>query len=499
MNAKKTEKGEEENLSQKSQSQRKKKQKETSEEEESSNEQFTQTDREPRLRETSDKLRQEYDGESFEEVEDRSRKYHKRRPRTKETRWNSRVSRGFNTNRQGNGRQNTYKSSRRNLVGNTGVNLRKNVLRNKLTMNKYFTDNSISHNTSIETPMPWMKVSEVPLDGIDGIKVTGTEYVTSIGVRTTGTGATVYTTQGDFIYSQPLHPKFFSGTRLLALARLYQKYKFQKLIFEYVPLVPSTQDGALIMYVQYDVEENISVISDPETKLRETMSHLGAKMFNVYTYGRSHLEDDHQIKMYDFETGNDPRLENQGAFNILAASSFGSPSGEQVDVVLGQILVHYELDLFERGLTDDPSETVVSPVSFSGTVTNAFTNIDPVTTGPLVFNKSFISTVLGFNPKISDLIIFKVSQTLLVGAGTPVNKVQGRTQNHGDSSPLFLFEKGSVWYIYPWVDQPDKYMAISDSLDTAMVREKDFNLNSALTGTNVISCAGTFYVYSLEH
>jgi hypothetical protein len=368
-------------------------------------------------------------------------------------------------------------------------------LKNQLIKNKYWEDNSISHNVNITTPMPWTTVSAQPLEnGIDGVLVTGSEYLTSITVLTYNPSLTIETSAGDCIYSVPIHPKFFSGTRLLALARLYQKYKYRRLIFEYIPTVPSTQSGSLLMFMTYDPEQNIFVLSDEDTRLREAMSHTGAQMFNVYTYGRCHLDDDKQLDWYDFETGNEPRFEMQGVFNIMAASIFDPITVDPGDLLtLGNIVIHYEIELVERGLTDDPS-TTLNLTWQNGGSTAWNTVFDPnflLTTGPCAISQSYWASLFG-GPLSYEYIIVAIPQI-------PLNTTGGlhlvKTQN---TPSTYLFGAGSVWYLYPWFDSANTWIGVSDSLSTALLKEKDTYLLSAVTGTDLIQFKIPIRAYKLS-
>jgi len=339
--------------------------------------------------------------------------------------------------------------------------------------------------------MPWFEFSQEPLPGgIDGLKVTGTEYLTSISVQTTG-NQLVWTQAGQTIYSVPIHPKFFSGTRLLALARLYQKYRYKRITFEYIPTVPSTQDGSIMMYMDYDIENNISVIGDLDTRLREAMSHLGSRMFNVYTYGRTSLEDDNQLDSYYFETGIDPRTENQGVLNVIATSTYAPVnSAEGAIISLGNIIVHYEIELFERGLNNDPS------VTQSGTYEASSAVINQVFAGygadsPLRILQTTWSNQTGVILKESQIAIYIPTQSWTMNS-LPINV------NTKSGENIHLFTKGSVWYLFSMTDfNAYQYIGISDSLSSAMIGVADVYLTAAISGQDLCEGSGNYRTYSL--
>jgi len=312
--------------------------------------------------------------------------------------------------------------------------------------------------------------------------VSGTEYLTNIQVQLSGD--LVATEPGDVVFAIPLHPKFFSGTRLLALARLYQKYRYKKLVVEFVPTVPSTQDGSFLMYFEYDVEANISVLGDGDLRLREAMSHLGSHMFNVYTYGRTSLVDDGQVDAYFLETGDDPRLEQQGSLVVMATSTF---SPIDIDTAgdyktMGNLIIHYEMELTERGLTNDPSTTLVGLIPLSTTATAIFPALN--VGQPIQIRQSYLSLYLGRIVRVNEIVIFRVATSLTINGVL-------QTVSTESSGSVDLLQQGQIWYAYCEPTSPNGYVTLTDSLSNAYTRENDTFWNSNITAA--WGCTGSLY------
>jgi hypothetical protein len=248
------------------------------------------------------------------------------------------------------------------------------------------------------------------------------------------------------------------------------------------------------MYFTYDPNENIFIIEDEDTRLREGTSHLGAHMFNVYSYGRASIKSDDQIGGYFTNIGGDVRLENQGMFVVEAASTYAPPFGtEDQQVTLGNLVLHYEIELQERGLDEDLSRTLYASPSVSTTITTVFTNIT-VTGLNLKVNKSWISSVIGSSFEQWNLAIL-----------IPINSLYNDTQNDyinvitRDTSDagVSLFNRGSVWYLASWDDDTD-YLDIYSNFGDALENRPGCQVTSAQVGTDTITGHFNIWVYDMR-
>jgi hypothetical protein len=326
-------------------------------------------------------------------------------------------------------------------------------------------ENSISHNFGYDSPMPWLSSEITSIDGIDHVLVRGSEFLTSVGVFT---GTLNKTNTGDCIYSTPINPVFFSGTRLLNLARVYQKYKFRRLVIEYVPIVPSTQNGSVVSFFTYDPNENIFTLTDSDTRLREAMSHLGASMTNVYSYARTSIVQDDQVDSYYCRVDGDSRLEQQGVFYIMAGSSF---EGEDVEteLPLANLIFHYEVELIERGIDEDSSTTLEGHMNgASGTLSAIFVG-GVGDTLPAQFTKSGMEAILASGGITVSLRPYHLIQ--MIPVETVMDTTTATTFNvfaeEMPSTGGTLLSAGSVWYIKMSdsdVDRQDIFTNIGDAL-----------------------------------
>lgn len=382
-------------------------------------------------------------------------------------------------------KNNGQRIRRSRINPNPNVNRRNNRPMNKDQRVKKFsgllnqakTKHVVGMNRRVgyDTPMPFIQPIEQSR-GSDRLRLTGSEFITTISVHSSVHGTP--TEPGDIIYNLPISPSFLPGTRIAQLARLYQKYKYMNLTFEYVPIVPSIQDGALLMYVVEDPNENPTLQVDPDVRLRIDMAHKGAHMFNVYTYGRCFLT--HDTDAYDWYyiyNTDEPRLNNQGQLFISAASTY---TNEAEEITLGQIIMHYDIEFEARTMNNaEPGPTFVE-IEFTG---EEFQLIFGDTTQGQPYNL-YGSANLG---AFEDIIyIFRITETFTQNSVTLTCNTE-----LGDAIPFFA--QGSVWY--GTCESTGTRITIYPSLDDALSDHSPATLTSNITGTNPLVGAASVTLY----
>jgi uncharacterized short protein YbdD (DUF466 family) len=354
--------------------------------------------------------------------------------------------------------------------------------------------NGISQNFGYESPMPWLSEEMVSINGVDHVMLRGTEFLTSVSVLTTAVTNAPGTRPGDCIYTVPLNPVFFSGTRLLNFARLYQKYRYKTLIIEYVPLVPSIQNGSICQFFTYDPNENIFIEQNQDTRLREAMSHLGSSMTNIYSYARTHLVEDDQISSYFCHIDGDVRLEQQGMYYMLAASTFSpSPGSDQGTLTIGNLIMHYEIELLERGLDEDPSTTTITEWVAETELLTYFTNIGGTNVAPIKILSGPFLSLIGFT--LNDYGLNHIS--IIIPQLTLYNQTAGHQilVNTEEDNELPLLSDGSVWYITLSPEDSD-YMDIYTSIGDALTHDPGIRVVNTNAGTDEFTFRAVIYTYN---
>lgn len=306
-------------------------------------------------------------------------------------------------------------------------------------LKKNSSRNTISRNVSYRTPMPRLKPTERKTR--NGVRVVGSEFLTSISVYTSQSGTFEPTQPGYIIAWVPLNPKLITGTRLATYVSLYQHYRYNHITFEYIPAVPSIQDGSIGMAVTYDPIENWSnLATNPDVLMRIFMSHEGSNISNVYSYGRAFLvRQPDTLKEYFVEEGEDARLEMQGNFVIVAASGFTPYDGAMEQVTLGNIIMHYDCTMTERDVDDELAE----PVKYVGvSVTNQFqTLFTSATINAQVF---FAAAYFGanFSGRIDGFYMLRLLSPLIDSTTATAVTFNGEIQ--GTVYPV----AGAVFFLY---------------------------------------------------
>lgn len=146
-------------------------------------------------------------------------------------------------------------------------------------------------------------------------------------------------TQEDFDSSNsvfinfPANPLYWSGTRLAGLARVYQQYRPLKLTIDYIPQVPVTTAGQVIMGTLWNIESKASSLQ------QNLMTSDGAQMIQCYqkAVSRVNLRSSKLPQRY-FNVFGDMSSQNTNPFMWMALYTGTSASGVKQP---GYIYVHW--------------------------------------------------------------------------------------------------------------------------------------------------------------
>lgn len=320
----------------------------------------------------------------------------------------------------------------------------------------------------------------------DSVIVQGSEFLQFVQVITSGTSHSNPSQPGDILAFVPLNPQLLSGTRLAQMSSLYQKYKFLDITFEFVPSVPSLQDGSLIMLCVYDPTENYSnTTTDPVELMRFALSHQGANLFNVYDYGRSILFDQpDSLQSYFIKEGNSSRQEMQACFLIVAGSSFTNSTSP---LTLGSIVMHYHCKLLVRDIID-PVDTTLSVVDLGISTTNTLTWNEITVDSPVAIKQA----VILLTPDLGRIYVLRVTQSIT--GDNPLCYDQ-------DVDVYPLFSRGSIWFGRFQYDTSTQPLYIYSNFERALdltTSSEPVRWSQALTGATAITCRFDIFGYQLS-
>lgn len=357
----------------------------------------------------------------------------------------------------------------------------------------------LNRNMNFETAMPWMDVGYKAYfrNGEECMRMTGTEYVTELEIETTAGDPPnpLATLPGSTLYVLPIAPRYLPGTRLKKMSDLFQKFKFLNLTFELIPVVPATQNGALLGYVANDPEENFSLLGDQDMKLRAYMAHHGCTMWNAYNYGRISYTDDQTFGEYFTGEAEDARLQTQGLFIVAAASTFSPFDGTSASISLCQVVLHYDIELCIRKL----EEATLSAESFilnpqEEQWQNVFRYADA--NEPVSFLSSFCDAHFpSIDKDVDQVFIMRTIERWTSSDDTavpiPVDTVFGNT---------YLFDIGSVWYgRWKHYGGDVNLFSIYPSIGAALEHEEDTTVFLTTHGNEgLVNGALEVTIYNLE-
>lgn len=336
----------------------------------------------------------------------------------------------------------------------------------------------VNRNMGYDTPMPIVQPFERSRK--DGVTVIGSEFLTSITVYTSQSTSPTPTGVGHILFWMPINPRLLSGTRISQLSSLYQHYKYNYLIVEYVPSVPSIQDGALGMVITYDPIENWTTkTTDSDTLMRIFMAHKGGNIANVYSCMRAALyKNEDTLNDYFTQAGEDFRNEDQGNIVIVAASSFTPYDGAMTAVTLGNVIIHYSCSLHARDVEVGTSSNIkYGQVGANGlNVTQTFGS---VAAGDSLIFAATSNLWSNINKRIDGFFIIRVLDDLTVGGANP-------SFYSTDMLTTFVIRPGMVLFGY-FENQAGPFVVTQTEEDAAEKNgEKAVKWLAAQTGSQTV-------------
>lgn len=160
---------------------------------------------------------------------------------------------------------------------------------------------------------------------------------------------------GTMLLNLDINPASMLGTRLAKFATLFEKYCFTKLRFKFVPSLPTTQSGTILLAYDRDVMDPTPPATDGG--YREYRAMAGARDESVF-------QDFHiDCPLLAPETGyftnevpqTDARLIYQGQLYVVAGQNFPSTSSY---TSVGSLEIEYELHVFIPSNDSDPASTL---------------------------------------------------------------------------------------------------------------------------------------------
>lgn len=180
------------------------------------------------------------------------------------------------------------------------------------------------------------EISKGPMRG--AVRIHGVDWLGRLPVPA---GATAGLALGEF-YINPLE---YPGTRLALFAQLYDKFRFKKLSFKYVPYQGTAVPGSIVMAYDRDISDATPPAND--VGVRQYLAMMDAVAGPIWqpltmTCPLAHPEEG---LFTNAVPGGDERLAYQGQVYVALLE----PPGAGI-ALAGDLFVEYDLELFEPQL-----------------------------------------------------------------------------------------------------------------------------------------------------
>lgn len=201
---------------------------------------------------------------------------------------------------------------------------------------------------------------------VSGARIRGCDKVLDIPGYDITTN--VQWSEGDLVLSLDLNPtgETFQGTALYQQVSVYNRYQVHNMVFMYVPNVPTTTSGGLIMSITPDPDSQYTGTGILGTQL--AMAVDGADPFSVFQAGCVAWAGDKKQKFYARPDGTDPRFTSPGILNIVLNTQILPPTAATADYIaqIGSLYCMYDITVTERSLEDSNRIQSMVAITTSG-------------------------------------------------------------------------------------------------------------------------------------
>lgn len=185
--------------------------------------------------------------------------------------------------------------------------------------------------------------------------VKGSDFITALNVTTNPAAVAPNLAMNQaysLIYSNYIGPQFFNPSRISSLAPLWERYKVKNINFRYVPSVPATYTGQVMMVCDHDASDNLSALTGTESLARVMGAHYGSVEGQIWQPLTANLRDqDLQQNYYtdvidSTDDAPDIRLCAQGRIDVALIAQITNGTGTVIAGTFGDLYVDYEIDFF---------------------------------------------------------------------------------------------------------------------------------------------------------
>lgn len=146
---------------------------------------------------------------------------------------------------------------------------------------------------------------------------------------------------GAVLFPQYVNPWRLPGTRLTQFANLFQRFKFTRFTVKYIPAVPATVAGQIIMCT--DTDATWAPVGDTQDVIRMMMAHKDRIMFHVFDNAKAVIPGTSKPEYMCDAQGQDVRVNNQGVFWAALVSPVVKQDGAEWTGAVGSFVLEWEV------------------------------------------------------------------------------------------------------------------------------------------------------------
>jgi hypothetical protein len=182
--------------------------------------------------------------------------------------------------------------------------------------------------------------------GQDSVTIMGQDFINVLQfVPESSTTGVVYTGQsrnfsGAVLACQMVNPWRIPGSRLTQFANLFQRFKFEGFSIRYIPAVPATTAGQIIM--AFDTDPTFAPIGSAQSVINTMMAHQNRKLFHVFDDMTMSLPKTSNREYYCDALGQDLRLNNQAVWWAVLVSKVVTSTGNSWQANVGSFVVEWK-------------------------------------------------------------------------------------------------------------------------------------------------------------
>jgi hypothetical protein len=296
------------------------------------------------------------------------------------------------------------------------------------------------------------------------VRISGREFLGTISASYSGEGS-VY--EGARLAAYPIAPESMGG-RLELYSEMYEQHRAIKFDLIYVPVVPATTNGAIIMYYRNDPGIQTLTVGIQEIKHASTLEDFIE--FPVWEHARLSVKPTNTQVKYWNEVKQNFRQSTQGIVQVEAGSELSAQS-------YGNLFLEYDFEFYSPALDYEIQDLESYQMSINTSASTATVAGAPVA---LLFDSAHQADSLAtlgviggsYAPADGDLLYFTIQ-----AANTPYVSIAWQTSTDNTSRSFTVGQ--TIWCRFRDNQSEDPNLECLLFGDLASASDISFSLNES--------------------